>query len=194
MIVSCFFLLTNLEYLRVGSFSFSGVVGDPTQAGKNKTHVTFSHGKNTKAQSEVGRIRRTCRELLKRSQTRRHTPLNGAEKRNENSFGSFPILFFLASYSLYTHSRFVLTCSYVRSSLPLGIIIGLALVHVRLKKHLYVNIDRSKGVNCTKKTRERSNEREDNGDNSLYEGITNVFFESFAGSKFSIEVSHLDIP
>lgn len=64
VIVSCFFLLTNLEYLRVGSFSFSGVVGDPTQAGKNKTHVTFSHGKNTKAQSEVGRIRRTCHELL----------------------------------------------------------------------------------------------------------------------------------
>lgn len=68
-IVSCFFLLTNLlEYLRVGSFSFSGVVGDPTQAGKNKTHVTFSHGKkkkkNTKAQSEVGRIRRTCHGLL----------------------------------------------------------------------------------------------------------------------------------
>lgn len=68
-IVSCFFLLTNLlEYLRVGSFSFSGVVGDPTQAGKNKTHVTFSHGKkkkkNTKAHSEVGRIRRTCHGLL----------------------------------------------------------------------------------------------------------------------------------
>lgn len=68
-IVSCFFLLTNLlEYLRVGSFSFSGVVGDPTQAGKNKTHVTFSHGKkkkkNTKAYSEVGRIRRTCHGLL----------------------------------------------------------------------------------------------------------------------------------
>lgn len=56
---------TNLEYLRVGSFSFSGVVGDPTQAGKNKTHVTFSHGKkNTKAQSEVGRNRRTCHGLL----------------------------------------------------------------------------------------------------------------------------------
>lgn len=55
-IVSCFFLLTNLlEYLRVGSFSFSGVVGDPTQAGKNKTHVTFSHGKKKKKhKSSIG--------------------------------------------------------------------------------------------------------------------------------------------
>lgn len=52
-IVSCFFLLTNLlEYLRVGSFSFSGVVGDPTQAGKNKTHVTFSHGKKKKKKTQ----------------------------------------------------------------------------------------------------------------------------------------------
>lgn len=85
VIVSCFFLLTNLEYLRVGSFSFSGVVGDPTQAGKNKTHVTFSHGKKHK--SSIGSwayssyLSRVCLNGLK---TCRHAPLNAhiAIRRN----------------------------------------------------------------------------------------------------------------
>ena len=81
VIVSCFFSLTNLEYLRVGSFSFSGVVGDPTQAGKNKTHVTFSHGKKHK--SSIGSwayssyLSRVCLDDLKNEilKTCQHAPL-----------------------------------------------------------------------------------------------------------------------
>ena len=95
VIVSCFFLLTNLEYLRVGSFSFSGVVGDPTQAGKNKTHVTFSHGKKHK--SSIGSwayssyLSRVCLNGLKTVPTRTSERANGDSKRSRMFDVSFDV-------------------------------------------------------------------------------------------------------